>query len=302
MPTEDAESQAEVARLVKELESAEAYEQKLRQIIVDVRDELAAGHTANALSMLNQALSYIDDATDVVTSAPRQKATSIRGGQAAARRGGGDRHPYARPATANAPTHSGKARAITTSARISRPCCATSMASRRSRYSICGCGPGRDLKTLDRARPYRDRPRGRRALCGDGARLFRLRGVAAGFSEARSARRPCSTACSQTRRLFHVPSQELPRVLGELRATLKPRGVLFSSNPHGNDEEGWNRGRYGAYHRTRDLAPLRVERGICRARALLPPRRDCRASSSPGSPPSGARPDRQPTTRRIGSS
>jgi SAM-dependent methyltransferase len=49
--------------------------------------------------------------------------------------------------------------------------------------------------------------------------------------------------------LFHVPSQELPRVLSELRAALKPRGVLFSSNPHGNDEEGWNRGRYGAYHR-----------------------------------------------------
>ena len=47
--------------------------------------------------------------------------------------------------------------------------------------------------------------------------------------------------------LFHVPSQELPRVLRELRATLKPRGVLFSSNPHGRNEEGWNRGRYGAY-------------------------------------------------------
>jgi SAM-dependent methyltransferase len=48
--------------------------------------------------------------------------------------------------------------------------------------------------------------------------------------------------------LFHVPRQELPRVLAELRAALKPRGVLFSSNPHGNNEEGWNRGRYGAYH------------------------------------------------------
>jgi len=48
--------------------------------------------------------------------------------------------------------------------------------------------------------------------------------------------------------LFHVPSTELPRVLLQLRATLKPRGVLFSSNPRGNDEEGWNRGRYGAYH------------------------------------------------------
>jgi len=48
--------------------------------------------------------------------------------------------------------------------------------------------------------------------------------------------------------LFHVPGQELPRVLLELRATLKPGGVLFSSNPHGHDGEGWNGGRYGAYH------------------------------------------------------
>jgi SAM-dependent methyltransferase len=47
--------------------------------------------------------------------------------------------------------------------------------------------------------------------------------------------------------LFHVPSQELPRVLLELHATLKPGGVLFSSNPHGHDEEGWHQGRYGAY-------------------------------------------------------
>jgi SAM-dependent methyltransferase len=48
--------------------------------------------------------------------------------------------------------------------------------------------------------------------------------------------------------LFHVPNQELPRVLGELRAALKPGGVLFTSNPRGHNEEGWNRGRYGAYH------------------------------------------------------
>ena len=48
--------------------------------------------------------------------------------------------------------------------------------------------------------------------------------------------------------LFHVPGQELPRVLRELHATLKPRGVLFASNPRGDNEEGWNRGRYGAYH------------------------------------------------------
>jgi len=48
--------------------------------------------------------------------------------------------------------------------------------------------------------------------------------------------------------LFHVPCRELPRVLGELRASLRPGGVLFSSNPRGANEEGWNRGRYGAYH------------------------------------------------------
>jgi SAM-dependent methyltransferase len=49
--------------------------------------------------------------------------------------------------------------------------------------------------------------------------------------------------------LFHVPTQELPRVLRELHRTLKPGGVFFSSNPHGSDDEGWSRGRFGAYHR-----------------------------------------------------
>ena len=48
--------------------------------------------------------------------------------------------------------------------------------------------------------------------------------------------------------LFHVPRRELPRVLGELHAALRPGGVLFTSNPRGQNEEGWNRGRYGAYH------------------------------------------------------
>ncbi len=48
--------------------------------------------------------------------------------------------------------------------------------------------------------------------------------------------------------LFHVPSAELPRVLRELQATLKPGGVLFSSNPRGIGEEGWNEERFGAYH------------------------------------------------------
>jgi SAM-dependent methyltransferase len=47
--------------------------------------------------------------------------------------------------------------------------------------------------------------------------------------------------------LFHVPTQELRRVLGELHQALAPRGVLFCSNPRGPDAEGWNGERYGAY-------------------------------------------------------
>ena len=54
--------------------------------------------------------------------------------------------------------------------------------------------------------------------------------------------------------LFHVPSQELPRVLGQLFDALLPGGVLFSSNPRGDNVEGWNQGRYGAWH---DLAAWR---------------------------------------------
>jgi SAM-dependent methyltransferase len=47
--------------------------------------------------------------------------------------------------------------------------------------------------------------------------------------------------------LFHVPSREIARVLGDLRGALKPGGVLFSSNPRGRNEEGWNGDRYGCY-------------------------------------------------------
>ncbi len=48
--------------------------------------------------------------------------------------------------------------------------------------------------------------------------------------------------------LFHVPRAELPRVLKELHATLKPGGVLFCSNPRGDNREGWSNGRYGVWH------------------------------------------------------
>lgn len=61
------EAEAEVTRLVAELASAEAYEQRLRQLVADVHDTLARGNTARALSMLNDALRIIDDQTDVVS-------------------------------------------------------------------------------------------------------------------------------------------------------------------------------------------------------------------------------------------
>jgi hypothetical protein len=60
----------ETERLVAELEKAELYQQRLRQLIVDVKDQLAAGHHEKALSMLNGALNEIDSATDVVVPGP----------------------------------------------------------------------------------------------------------------------------------------------------------------------------------------------------------------------------------------
>jgi SAM-dependent methyltransferase len=48
--------------------------------------------------------------------------------------------------------------------------------------------------------------------------------------------------------LFHVPSRALPAVLGDLWASLKPDGVLFSSNPRGDNEEGWADQRYACFY------------------------------------------------------
>ena len=65
----------EFAELVAELERAEAFEQRLRQLISDARDQLAAGNAAMALSMLNAALSDIDAATVVITPSSRPTST-----------------------------------------------------------------------------------------------------------------------------------------------------------------------------------------------------------------------------------
>ena len=110
-----------------------------------------------------------------------------------------------------------------------------------------GCGPGRDLKTITAL--------GHVAIGLDGA---------ARFAEMARADAKCEVWLQDFLKLdlpeghfdgvfanaslFHVPSRELLRVLRQLHATLKPGGVLFSSNPRGRNEEGWNHGRYGAYH------------------------------------------------------
>jgi SAM-dependent methyltransferase len=62
--------------------------------------------------------------------------------------------------------------------------------------------------------------------------------------------------------LFHVPTAEIARVLGELREALKPRGVLFSSNPRGDDREGWMGSRYGVYYRLETWRALVVAAGF----------------------------------------
>ena len=110
-----------------------------------------------------------------------------------------------------------------------------------------GCGPGRDLKAFAEL--------GHDAVGLEGAARFAamarvFSGCAVWQQDFLALDLPVGRfdGVFANAALFHVPAQELPRVLGELRATLKPRGVLFSSNPRGNNEEGWNRGRYGAYY------------------------------------------------------
>jgi SAM-dependent methyltransferase len=110
-----------------------------------------------------------------------------------------------------------------------------------------GCGPGRDLKVFTE--------RGHVAVGLEGSARFAA--MARAFSGCEVWQQDFLRLALPAGRfdgvfanaaLFHVPAQELPRVLRELHGTLKPRGVLFSSNPRGQNEEGWNRGRYGAYH------------------------------------------------------
>src|SRR5437868_7369986 len=105
-------------------------------------------------------------------------------------------------------------------------------------YSILdlGCGPGRDLIHF--------RSLGHEAVGLDGSAQFVT--MARSHSQCEVLHQDFLAMQLPESRfdgvfanasLFHVPSQELPKVLLELFKSLKPRGVLFSTNPRGNNEE-----------------------------------------------------------------
>jgi len=117
-----------------------------------------------------------------------------------------------------------------------------------------GCGPGRDLRTFTAM--------GHTAVGLDGcARFVEMARTDSGCEAwqqdflALDLPPERFDGVFANAVLFHIPSQELPRVLAQLHACLKPGGVLFSSNPRGDNQEGWNGDRYGAYY---DLANWRV--------------------------------------------
>ena len=117
-----------------------------------------------------------------------------------------------------------------------------------------GCGPGRDLRRFAAL--------GHEAVGLDGSR--KLAAMARAESDCEVLHQDFLALDLPSARfdgifanasLFHVPSSQLARVLGDLAATLKPGGVLFCSNPRGRNEEGWADGRYGCFH---DLETWRV--------------------------------------------
>ena len=156
-------------------------------------------------------------------------------------------------------------------------------------YSILdlGCGPGRDL--------YHFRSLGHDVVGLDGSKEFVA--IARSYAGGDVLHQDfLAMALPESRfdgvfanaSLFHVPSQELPRILLELAATLKPRGVLFCSNPRGNNQEGFSGDRYGCFLISTPGAitsPL-PDLWSC---GTITAHRNCRATSSRGSRPYGAK-------------
>lgn len=109
-----------------------------------------------------------------------------------------------------------------------------------------GCGPGRDLRHF--------RSLGHDVSGLDGAKEFvtmarRFSGCEVFHQDflAMSLPKGRYDGVFANASLFHVPRQELPRVLLDLFETLAPRGVLFCSNPRGNNEEGVQSDRYSCF-------------------------------------------------------
>lgn len=110
-----------------------------------------------------------------------------------------------------------------------------------------GCGPGRDLKRFTEL--------GHIAVGVDGSAQFvdmarAYSGCEVWLQDFVKLDLPAERfdGVYANASLFHVPSAALPQVLAQLHATLKPGGVLFSSNPRGDNHEGWNGPRYGSYY------------------------------------------------------
>lgn len=110
-----------------------------------------------------------------------------------------------------------------------------------------GCGPGRDLKTFRELGHHPTGLEGSARLAAmaraySGCSVLQQNLLALDLPDARF------DGVFANAVLFHVPSLALPDVLKKLHATLKPGGVLFSSNPRGSNQEGWSGERYGVFH------------------------------------------------------
>ena len=109
-----------------------------------------------------------------------------------------------------------------------------------------GCGPGRDLQYFNSMGHAVIGLDGSEALVSlarlnSGCEVLQQNFLAMNLPECRF------DGVFANASLFHVPSQELPRILLEVSNTLKSRGVLFCSNPRGNNEEGLGGSRYSCF-------------------------------------------------------
>ncbi|MFC5521068.1 class I SAM-dependent methyltransferase [Polaromonas jejuensis] len=110
-----------------------------------------------------------------------------------------------------------------------------------------GCGPGRDLKTFKELGHHPTGLEGAARLATMARAYSGCEVLQQNFLELDLPDGHFDGVFANAA-LFHVPCQALPQVLKQLHATLKPGGVLFSSNPRGDGREGWSGERYGAFH------------------------------------------------------